>query len=58
MDSEALALIEGHRLMARGIGYMDVHLLASTMLAANSRLWTVDLPLARAATELSISYSP
>jgi predicted nucleic acid-binding protein len=58
MDSEALALIEGRKLMARGIGYLDVHLLASTMLAANTRLWTADLRLARAAAELSISYSP
>jgi predicted nucleic acid-binding protein len=58
MDSEALALIEGRRLMARGIGYLDVHLLASTMLAGNTWLWTADLPLARAAAELSISYSP
>ena len=32
-DAEALAFIESHALMGRGIGYIDVHLLASVALA-------------------------
>ncbi|HKI98262.1 MAG TPA: type II toxin-antitoxin system VapC family toxin, partial [bacterium] len=33
-DAEARAFIERHALMGKGIGYIDVHLLASTALAA------------------------
>ena len=32
-DSEVLFFIERHKLMGRGIGYIDAHLLASTSLA-------------------------
>jgi predicted nucleic acid-binding protein len=52
-DSEVLDLIERRALMGRGIGYIDVHLLASTALAADARIWTRDRPLARAAAELA-----
>ena len=38
-DAEVLLLIEGDRLMDRGIGYIDVHLLASARLS-HCRLWT------------------
>lgn len=41
-DDEALLLIEKRRLMGRGIGYIDVHLLASVALSADARLWTLD----------------
>ena len=57
-DDEALALIENHSLMGRGIGYVDVHLLASTMLAAHTRLWSIDRRLASAAAGLSVSWAP
>ena len=57
-DKEVLALIERHALMGRGIGLVDVHLLASTMLTPETRLWTHDKHLANAAGELSIAYHP
>jgi len=41
-DQEVLALIEHHRLMGRGIGYIDAHLLAATALAGPCLLWTSD----------------
>lgn len=38
---EVLAFIEGHKLMGKGLGYIDVHLLASAMLSGLS-IWTLD----------------
>ncbi|MBI4081670.1 MAG: type II toxin-antitoxin system VapC family toxin [Candidatus Lambdaproteobacteria bacterium] len=57
IDAEARAFIEGHTLMARGIGYIDVHLLASTVLAAPARLWTRDRQLAAVAAELGLAFT-
>ena len=37
-DAEALAFIEARSLMGRGIGYIDVHLLASAALAGDIQL--------------------
>jgi predicted nucleic acid-binding protein len=51
---EALALIERRALMGRGIGWVDVHLLASALLAG-TRLWTLDRRLAAAAAELGVA---
>ena len=56
-DAEARAFIEGHTLMARGIGYIDVHLLASTVLAAPARLWTRDRRLGAVAAELGLAFA-
>jgi hypothetical protein len=57
-DTEALGFIEVNRLMGRGIGYIDVHLLASSMLVAGTRLWTDDARLAGAARRLFVGYEP
>jgi predicted nucleic acid-binding protein len=57
-DDEALQFIEAHQLMGRGIGYVDVHLLASVALSRGLRLWTRDRRLAEVAAELSVAYSP
>jgi predicted nucleic acid-binding protein len=43
--------------MGRGIGFIDVHLLASAALAAHARLWTRDRRLAAVAAELNLSYT-
>jgi predicted nucleic acid-binding protein len=53
---EVLAFIEGHHLMGRGLGYIDVHLLASAILTGVS-LWTLDKKLARAAEGLRCRYN-
>jgi predicted nucleic acid-binding protein len=55
-DSEALVFIERRRLMGRGIGYIDVHLLASVALAGTTRLWTRDKRLAAAAADLKLAF--
>jgi predicted nucleic acid-binding protein len=55
-DPEVLGLIERRALMGRGIGYIDVHLLASAALADVGRLWTRDRRLAAVATELELAF--
>lgn len=57
-DPEVLGLIERRNLMGRGIGYIDVHLLASAALSDLGRLWTRDRRLAAAATELKLTFDP
>jgi predicted nucleic acid-binding protein len=56
-DPEALSFIGERTLMGRGIGYIDVHLLASVILAGNARLWTRDKRLAAVAVELGVAYA-
>jgi predicted nucleic acid-binding protein len=46
--TEVLELVEARRLMGRGLGWIDMHLLASSLLAGVP-LWTLDKPLAAAA---------
>ena len=55
-DREALDYIERRALMGRGLGYVDVHLLASVDLAGTGRLWTRDKRLAAVATGLKLAY--
>ena len=45
---EAMAFVEARRLDGRGLGWVDVHLLASAVLGG-VRLWTLDRRLAEAA---------
>lgn len=56
-DPEALDYIERRALMGRGIGYVDVHLLASAALVAAARLWTRDKRLAAVAADLKLAYA-
>lgn len=53
---EVLFFIEKHALMERGIGYVDVHLLAAARLAG-TRLWTRDRQLVVVADELGMAYA-
>jgi predicted nucleic acid-binding protein len=55
-DAEALVFLEQHALMGRGIGFIDVHLLASAALSA-AALWTHDRRLAVVSTELGLALS-
>jgi predicted nucleic acid-binding protein len=54
--SEILDFIENKSLMGRGLGYVDIHLLASAILG-NVFLWTLDRRLHEAAREFGVSYS-
>ena len=56
-DDEALFFIDRHRLGGRGIGYIDVHLLAAAAMAS-APLWTNDKRLAGVAAGLGLRYLP
>lgn len=56
-DAEVLFFIEQRRLMGRGIGYIDAHLLAATFLAGPARLWTRDKRLAEVAADLKLAHA-
>lgn len=52
---EVMRFIETNRLMGKGLGYVDIHLLASAVLT-NVPLWTLDKRLDKAAAALGIKY--
>ncbi len=56
-DTEVLDFIERRALMGRGMGYIDVHLLASVALAGTAQLWTRDKRLAAVAVNLKLAYA-
>jgi len=51
---EVLAFVEAEKLMGSGLGWVDVHLLASVTLAGE-RFWTRDRRLAQAARRLGVA---
>jgi predicted nucleic acid-binding protein len=53
--NEILYFIENNSLMGRGLGYVDIHLLASSIIG-NVSLWTADRRLRETATEFGLSY--
>jgi len=55
---EALYCLEKHTLMGKGIGFIDLHLLASTFLTQNALLWTRDRRLNKLAQALNVSWKP
>ncbi len=54
-DEDILVFIEKHSLYGKGLGVIDIHLLASCMLSHLS-LWTEDKSLQKAADRLGIFY--
>ena len=52
---EALAFVESRRLMGKGLGYVDVHLLASAVLS-RFPIWTLDKRLDQVADMLRLGY--
>jgi predicted nucleic acid-binding protein len=55
LDEEVFILIEDRELFGKGLGFIDIHLLASA-LVYHVPIWTRDKSLKRVAVELSISY--
>ena len=53
---EVLGYIERHGLHGQGIGYVDVHLLASTALTDGAKLWTRDKRLRAVADALQCAH--
>jgi hypothetical protein len=52
-DTEVLQLIEDRRLWGRGLGWIDMHLLASALLS-DCGFWTIDKRLGEAAMKLGL----
>jgi hypothetical protein len=55
---ELLELIERQALRGRGCGFVDVSLLASTLLGGQTLIWTLDRRLDIVAAESGRSYRP
>lgn len=53
---EILAFIAARQLFNLGLGYVDVNLLASALLAETVRLWTLDRRLCEAAKKLGVQH--
>ena len=56
-QAEVLRLLDTERLYGCGLGWIDVHLLASARLKACS-LWSLDKPLVSAAESLRLTVKP
>jgi hypothetical protein len=54
-DGEALTFIENYKLMGKGLGYIDVHLIAAALLT-NIPLWTFDKTLDKITKKIGINY--
>ena len=52
---EVMQFMENHRLMGKGLGYVDMHLLASALLS-KTPLWTYDKKLNEAALKLGLKF--
>lgn len=52
---QVVEMVRARRLHGRGVGWIDVHLLASA-LVGRMRLWTADPRLAEMAAELGVAY--
>ncbi len=56
-QTEILFFIEKQKLMGKGLGFIDIHLLASA-LVSDALLWTEDRNLQKATQQLNAIYKP
>lgn len=54
--SEVLEFIERYSLMGKGVGYIDVHLLASAAISDGTRIWSRDKRLMYIAEKLDLAF--
>jgi hypothetical protein len=54
-DGEVFKFIENHQLMGKGLGYIDVHLIAAAVLT-DVPLWTFDKTLDKITEKIGINY--
>ena len=55
-QDELLAMLDTRQLYGRGCGFVDMSLLASTMLSEKARIWTIDKRFELVAAELNRAY--
>ncbi len=53
---EVLHHIEKNGLMSKGVGFIDLHLLASTLLTPHTSLWTRDSRLQKISQNLNVNW--
>ena len=56
-EEEVLFLIEQHKLMGHGIGYVDMHLLSSARLH-EATVWSREKRLFKAAMDIKVAHTP
>jgi hypothetical protein len=49
-------MIESHKLFRQGLGFVDAHLIAATLIAPGTLLWSRDKRLRSIAQTMGISY--
>lgn len=54
-DEEVFQLMEGRKLFGKGIGWVDIHILAASLIE-DIRFWTGDKRLKKIANSLKIAY--
>jgi predicted nucleic acid-binding protein len=54
-DAQVLQFLETHQLMGKGIGWIDLHLVAAVALSGNAQLWTRDKRLKTIAENLNLA---
>lgn len=57
-DTEVQFFIEQKQLMGKGVGYIDMHLLAAVLLDGTVKLWTRDVRLQLLAIALGVAAQP
>jgi predicted nucleic acid-binding protein len=57
-DAEVMHLISHATLSGKGIGYIDAHLLAATLLTPSARLFTLDMRLRSVTQALGVAEVP
>ena len=55
--ADVVSFVRVRNLLGRGVGWIDVHLLASTIVGG-AQLWTADARFSALAEELGIAYAP
>ena len=55
---EVMGLIERYKLYGLGCGLVDLTLLASTLISADTQLWTLDKRLHQLAQRFQVAYQP
>ena len=55
-DEETLFFIDKNQLMGKGVGYIDIQLLASIKLSKGVKLWTLDKRLAAIAGQMDLGW--
>lgn len=57
-QDELLTMMNTRKLFGRGCGFVDMSLLASSLISEKLRLWTVDKRFELIASELGLAYKP